>query len=108
VISAVRLLDRAKRATEVAKRRNAEANDAYDFRYFGDEEGRHSARCLFAKRGGPACARDYILFEEPDDPTLYEGTGIGALYGLPNTDQFAYLMAGWTILRRPRTGEENR
>lgn len=73
---------RTKNAARVAARRNAEANDALDFRFLGDEDGRHAAKCVHALAGGVACTRNYDPLEAPDDTRLYEGTGIGALYGL--------------------------
>lgn len=39
---------------------------------------------------------------EPHDPTLYEGTGVGALYGLPGCEPFLAELGDWRI------GKENR
>lgn len=36
---------------------------------------------------------------EPDDRSLYEGTGIGALYGFPDCERFLPDLGDWTIGR---------
>lgn len=33
----------------------------------------------------------------PHDPTLYAGTGIGALYGLPDSEHFLAELGDWTL-----------
>lgn len=90
---------RLKRAAEVAKRRNAEANDALDFVFLGNEDGRHDAKCLHAV----PCSRDYDPSPYPEavpaDPRMYEGTGIAALYGLPGGEAHAWQLAGWNLTR---------
>jgi hypothetical protein len=93
---------RSKNLERTYRIRQAEANDAFDYRWGGDYEGRHAARCLFAQRGEPACAQVYDPYPEgrdsaPADPTLYQGTGIGYLYGEEDTERFAWEFAGWTI-----------
>jgi hypothetical protein len=108
---------------DVAKRRAAEQACALDFLVYGDDEerGRHATRCVCS----PTCSRDYdpIPYDEaePTDLGLYEGTAIGALYGLcPATtshvvtddDGRTYVvqsslldgLQGWNI--RPRTAYE--
>jgi len=67
-----------RNALDVAKRRNVEANDAMDFRFLGDDEGRHAEKCVH----DVPCSRNYDPLEAPDDTRMYEGTGVGALYGL--------------------------
>ena len=47
----------------------------------------------------------YDPLAPPDDPRLYEGTGIGVLYGLPGTERFKAELGDWQIVSR-RTGEE--
>lgn len=93
---------RARHIAELAKRRNAQANDAFDFVYGGDEDGRHAKRCVFALAGGDACARAYDPFPYPDaapEPARdYDGTGIGALYGLAGAEAHAWQLAGWNLV----------
>lgn len=87
---------RARRAVELAQRRNAEANDALDFLFLGDEDGRHSAKCIHPE----PCSRDYDPLPYPEaepDSRLYEGTGIGALYGAPNCEAHLWQLAGWNL-----------
>jgi hypothetical protein len=96
--------DVARRATATAKRRNAEANDALDFLFLGDEHGRHAKRCVHALSGREPCSRTYDPRPHrqagPDEPRFYEGTGVGALYGLPNTECHLWQLAGWNIVPR--------
>jgi hypothetical protein len=97
-------LARAKRAADVAARRNAEAACALDFLVYGDDEERgcHSARCVH----GPLdpCSRSYDPLPypeaEPADQALYEGTGIGALYGVPGCEGHEWQLAGWNLTPR--------
>ena len=88
---------RTKNAARVARRRNDEANDALDFRFLGDEDGRHAAKCVHALAGGVACTRTYDPLEPPDDTRLYEDTGIAALYDIPGGEYHAWQLAGWNI-----------
>jgi hypothetical protein len=87
-----------------AKRRNDEANDALDFLFLGDADGRHAAKCVHALAGGEPCSRSYDPLPypeaEPADARLYEGTGIAALYGLPGGEAHAWQLAGWTLAPR--------
>lgn len=81
--------------------RQAEANDSFDFRWGGDEV-EHAAVCLFVQRGEAPCSRTYDPYPEgresaPADPTMYQGTGIGYLYGEDDTERFAWEFAGWTL-----------
>ena len=92
---------RARQAADVARRRNAEANDALDFLVYGDEDGRHSAKCI----NEPTCSRDYDPLPYPEaapDPALYEGTAIAALYGLPGGERHAWQLAGWNVRKENR------
>ena len=90
---------RRKRDDELAKRREAERVDAYDFRVDGDEE--HAPHCVHALAGGQPCSRTYdpkpYREAAPDETRLYEGTGIGLLYGLPGCERHAYQLAGWNV-----------
>lgn len=113
---------RARVAADNANRRNAEANDALNFQ-FGldvvivgevvDDEGNlvHPGRaihdpekCLHALSASGPCSREYDPLPypeaEPHDGSLYEGTGIAALYGLPGGERHAYNLAGWTLVPR--------
>jgi hypothetical protein len=95
-------LNRAKNLERAYKIRQAEANDAFDYRWGGDLDERHTARCIFIQRGDPVCARVYDPFPEgresaPADPTMYQGTGIGYLYNEDDTERFAWELAGWTL-----------
>lgn len=38
----------------------------------------------------------------PHDPSLYEATGIGALYGLPECERFLPELGDWRIGREPK------
>jgi hypothetical protein len=87
---------RQRRANDVAKRRAAEVACAADFLRSGDTIGFHAKRCVFGV--GDACCRQYDPGPVPDDVRLYEGTSLGALWGL-NTLQ-AWQLAGWNIIRR--------
>lgn len=92
---------RQKNRERAWRLRQAEANDAFDFRW-GADELTHADKCLFRQRGEPVCARVYDPFPEgresaPADPTMYQGTGIGYLYGEDDTERFAWELAGWTL-----------
>lgn len=99
---------RAKLAAARAARRNAEANDALDFMFLGDEDGRHTAKCVHALAGGEPCAREYdpLPYAEaaPEPAHDYAGTGIGALYGLPGTEEHLWQLAGWNLAPRSARG----
>lgn len=99
---------RQLRALEVEERRNREAACALEFLVYGDtfdlEDGEptaHSARCVCT----PTCSRDYDPMPydeaEPVDARLYEGTAIGALYGLPGSEDVVLSLEGWEL--KPRT-----
>ena len=95
------MLNRQKNFERAWKMRQAEANDAFDFRWSPDELT-HADKCIFRQRGEAVCSRTYDPFPEgrdsaPTDPTLYQGTGIGFLYGEDDTERFAWEFAGWTI-----------
>lgn len=95
-------------------RRAAEQACALDFLVYGDGEPgtflghrvqgvTHAERCVH----GPsrACSRTYDPMPydeaEPVDARLYEGTGIGALYGLPGSEDVVLELEGWELV--PRT-----
>jgi hypothetical protein len=84
------------------KRRLAEQSCAADFLRFGDERGVHAKRCVFG--ASDPCRREYDPFEDggAPDPRMYEGTGIGMLYGFGG-EMHAWQLAGWNIKRRRRT-----
>lgn len=39
----------------------------------------------------------------PADPRMYEGTGIGALYGIPGSEHFLAELGDWTLGKEPRS-----
>lgn len=93
------------RAPEMAVRKNRERawkrrardwDDATDFLYQGDEDGRHAARCPHRT----TCQRVYDPSPrgagEPE-AVMYEGTGIGALFGMDGSDHHLWQLAGWTL-----------
>lgn len=103
----------ARRRVDVehAARRNAEAACRLDFRVYGDGiEGRvlghvvrpvlHSERCICS----PPCSFTYDPLPypeaEPVDLRLYAGTGIGALYGVPGSEDITAELGGWTLTPR--------
>lgn len=98
-------LDRAPvaavvKSRERARRRRAlEYDDASDFLYRGDDEGRHAVICVHPT----PCSRVYNPRPDaqsaPADPSLYEGTGIGGLYGDAAGGRLLWQLAGWTLGR---------
>jgi hypothetical protein len=71
---------------------------ARDFLTWGDTRGKHADFCMFGE--SDACSRTYNPWpyvEAEPDPRMYEGTGIGALYGFDNSDQHAWQLAGWNL-----------
>jgi len=95
---------RAQRAEAVAKRRRDEALCVWDFLTWGDTgKEPHAAFCI--RPAGLVCSRDYHPGPMPEDEKLYEGTGIGSLFGLNGTerDPHAWQLAGWNITRRKDT-----
>lgn len=99
---------------DVAHRRAAEAACVLDFLVYGDGEPTtflghrvqgvtHAERCVFGPRN--ACSRRYdpMPYDEavPVDLKLYEGTRIGALYGLPGCEDVILELEGWELA--PRT-----
>lgn len=83
---------RLARAAEAAKRRAAESDCAADFLWRGGEG--HADRCV--RPAGLVCSREYDPGPPPDGK-MYEGTMLGALWGLNNTH--AWQLAGWTLVR---------
>jgi len=71
---------------------------ALDFLTWGDEQGIHAKRCVHRGTSTPTCSRDYHPGPMPDNERLYEGTGIGTLFGLGQSH--AWQLAGWNITRR--------
>lgn len=88
----------AQRAKKLAQRRSDERLCALDFLTWGDEQGVHAKRCVYRGTSTPTCSRDYHPGPMPDDERLYEGTGIGTLFGLSTSE--AWQLAGWNITRR--------
>ena len=87
-----------KNAERVLRRRNDEALCALDFLVWGDTRGVHSKFCVHGE--DDPCARTYNPRPYPEaspDPRLYEGTAIGALYGLPGTERHLWQLAGWNL-----------
>jgi hypothetical protein len=77
------LASRVKRAGEAVKARAKEREDAWDFLVNGDSDGRHAIGCPHDE----PCRREYDPMPYPEaaptDPRMYDGSGIGALYGGP-------------------------
>ena len=90
---------RAKNRERLRRRRAAEYDDATDFLYLGDEDGRHTVRCVHTV----PCSRTYDpspdAWSAPADPSLYEGTGIGGIYGDAAGGALLWQLAGWTLGR---------
>lgn len=72
---------RERLARELERRRHEEKSCAWWSRHEAD----HVDGCVFAARGEPPCQREYdpmpVPEARPADSLIYEGTGIGALYG---------------------------
>lgn len=89
------------RAREVAKQRDREHADALDFVVYGDEDGRHTSKCVHALAGREPCSRTYdprpYAEALPAESRMYAGTGVGLLYGLPGSEVHAWQLAGWNL-----------
>lgn len=90
------------RDEEVMKRRLEESLDAWAYQVDGDDL--HAAHCVHLKHGGRVCSRTYdpLPYKEalPSDLRMYAGTGIGALYGLSESEGHAWQLAGWNVATR--------
>lgn len=113
---------RGLRAAQLAKRREAERADAWDFLVFGDDDKRHAKWCVHAQactHDGSCqrevcqpCSRTYDPLPSPRDgggaapepARFYAGTGVGALYGLPGSEQHLWQLAGWNVAIPERDG----
>jgi hypothetical protein len=89
---------KAKRAKRAAKNRADMTLCARDFLTWGDTRGIHAKLCMF----GPddPCSRTYDPWPDKEaspDPLVYEGTGIGALYGLKGSEHHLWQLAGWNL-----------
>ena len=64
-----------------------------------EEAARQKAAAGEAARAGSPKVYDPHRYpdSEPADPNLYEGTGIGFLYGLPGCGRFARDLGAWTL-----------
>lgn len=93
---------RQKDAARLARRRDDERNDALHFLYHGHDA--HAGVCLFRREGGEPCSRDYDPMPHFEaaltEPRFYDGSGIGALYGLPGSERLCASLAGWNVRRR--------
>ena len=89
----------AQNAARQQRRREDEALCALDFLTWGDEQGDHHKRCL--RPAGIVCSRDYHPGPPPDDTKLYEGSALGALWGLPGSPSVLdSSWPGWNLKRR--------
>jgi hypothetical protein len=98
---------RHRRALAAERRRQDEALCARDFLTWGDTRGSHAKFCVFG--ADDPCSRTYDPWPYPEaepDPSLYEGTGIGALYGLPGSEVHAWQLAGWNLTTQDFTPTE--
>lgn len=86
---------RLKHDEHVRRMRADEALCARDFLTWGDTRGIHAKFCVFGE--GDPCSRTYWPGPTPDDEAMYEGTGIGALFGLDGSDCHAWQLAGWNL-----------
>ena len=95
-----------RRAEQLRRRRDAEANDALDFLFLGDADDRHLKRCVYALSGREPCSRDYdpypVREAMPTNRRMYEDTGIAALYNLPGGAAHAWQLAGWNLRKENR------
>jgi hypothetical protein len=83
-----------RRKEELQRRRDSHARDSWYFLTTGKSRG--------VPPYGQDWNRDYNPRPYPEavpDPYMYSGTGIGFLYGYPDTEQFAWEMAGWNVVR---------
>jgi hypothetical protein len=87
---------RNKRALEGDSRRNKEQAGAWEFLTTGDTELPSPDGELWSRRYDPLPYPEAL----PDELFTYEGTGIGALYGLPGSEIHAWQLAGWNLTPR--------
>lgn len=86
---------REQNAKRAAKARADEALCARDFLTWGDTRGVHAKFCVHGE--ADPCSRSYDPGPTPEDEAMYEGTGIGALYGMDGSEKFAWQLAGWNL-----------
>ena len=95
---------RAQRAERLDRIQGEQRACAFDFLVNGDERGIHAKRCVWPKYGLPACSREYDPGPAPEDIRLYEGSELGALWGISTAEgavaTLAALRSGWSIKRR--------
>lgn len=90
---------RRKEDARKAQRRKNEKACALDFLRNGNADGRHDEICIHRT----PCSRDYNVrpyAEAVPDSRMYEGTGIGLLYGLGGPASFWIDLAGWNLVGR--------
>ena len=83
---------RRQRAAEITRQRGDAALCAWDFL----TRPGHENRCV--KPGGVLCSRDYDPGPKPEDERLYEGSALGALWGM--NEIAVWQLAGWNVRRR--------
>lgn len=86
---------RVARGVRLERLRAEQRACAFDFLVHGDERGSHAKRCVYRGTSTPVHSREYDPGPPPDDIRLYEGTHLGALWGLNTMD--AWQTAGWNI-----------
>ena len=92
------LAARFKRNEEVAKRARQDAACAWRFLHEGEPHDCIHPQDPCSREYNPLPAREAF----PEDVRMYEDTAIGYLYGLIDTERYAWQTAGWNIKRRRR------
>jgi hypothetical protein len=93
---------RSQRADAVARRRRDESLCAWDFLTWGDTRGAHANICI--RPAGLVCSRAYNPGPPPEDIKLYEGSALGALWGLPGSPPVLdSSWPGWNLTKRRDT-----
>jgi hypothetical protein len=98
---------RAQRFARIDRIRGDQRACAFDFLVNGDDRGLHAKRCVYAGTSTPTCDREYDPGPAPDDIRLYEGSELGALWGVSTAEgavaTLAALRSGWNIKKRSAT-----
>lgn len=87
---------RTKRSEEVTSRRAKEQAGAWEFLTTGNTELPSPDDEPWSRNYDPLPYPEAL----PDELRMYEGTGIGALYGLPGSEVLAWQLAGWNLTPR--------